>query len=421
MSAGIITSEEAKMSQRRLLLVGFVMFVLTSLACSLGGEAAPAPQGTPVVVVVTQLVPVQPQGTPGIVQPQPTAQPPIVGQPTITPQPAATDQPTATPQIGSGPGGCILNAAFVADVSIPDNTVFAPNAPFVKTWRIKNTGTCTWDAGYQFIFDSGNQLGGPAGVPINVTAPGANLDVSVNLKAPAAPAATPFKGIWTLKASNSVIFGGKYTVVIVVPLPPTSTPSPTGVWSGHWDSNCGSFSCAAVDLVQTDTVVSGSYVAGGATGTINGTVSGTHLKGVWAISGLHGKIDWWMGSGLVKWRGSFDGVNSWCGHRTGETDPAPCGVGTFNGDWTVMCSGCDGGMHIDQDGKNFTGTYVNGTVSGTIDGTDAIGHYNPGGGEIHWRLINYNSFKGDWGAGIGQWCGVRNGSGASMPSPCVWP
>jgi len=358
-----------------------------------------------------------------VVQPQPT-QEPIAGQPTITPQqpPTVTPTPTETPLSGTGPGGCVLNASFVADITIPDNQIEAPNAPFIKTWRIKNTGTCTWDAAYQFIFAEGNQMGGPAGVPVNVTAPGANLDVSVNLTAPAAPSATPYIGKWTLKASNSVIFGGKYTVVIVVPLPASPTPTPTatpsgagsGPWNGHWETSYG-----VMDLVQTGNSVVGTY---NVNGTVNGTIDGDHLHGTWVRGGT-GPFDWWIGAGNLKWRGNYNGVTTWCGHRTGESDPSPCGVGTFEGDWTATCLFCNGAMHIDQDGKNFTGTYVNGTVDGTIDGNDATGqwHQSPTiSGDIHWHLINRDKFQGNYG-GASPWCGVRDGSGASVPSPCLWP
>lgn len=201
---------------RRKLLILISLLLITSLACSLGGN------GTPIVVVITQLVPA-PQGTPLGLAAQPSQQP-ISGQPTIAPAPVATQQPTTSPIVGSGPNGCVLSAAFVADVTVPDNTVFAPNASFVKSWRVQNTGTCNWDAGYQLVFAEGNQMSGPASVPINVTAPGANLDVSVNLKAPGLPSGTSYIGKWRLKASNGVIFGG-VTVRIIVPLAPTNAPT----------------------------------------------------------------------------------------------------------------------------------------------------------------------------------------------------
>ncbi|HZY44596.1 MAG TPA: NBR1-Ig-like domain-containing protein [Anaerolineae bacterium] len=414
------------MKQRRLFLVAIVMLVVVSLACSLGGGDTTQPTA----------IPQQPQGTPpGQVTLPPIAQvtlPPVVEQPTITPlgpTQAPPPTPTETPPSGTGPGGCVLSAAFVADLTIPDNTIEAPNASFIKTWRIKNNGTCTWDPSYQLVFAEGNQMNGPAGVPINNTLPGANLDVSVNLKAPSLPSGTPYIGKWRLKASNAVIFGG-FTVVIIVPLPPTATPTatpttaPTGAWSGHWETNCGTYGCGVMDLVQTGGTVAGTYAGSSATGTINGTVNGNHLKGTWSISGSNGKIDWWLGSGLVKWRGNWDGVNDWCGHRTGETDPAPCGVGTFDGNWTVVCEGCDGAMHIDQDGKNFTGTYVNGTIDGTIDGDIADGQWHSAGfsGLIKWNLLSYNQFNGHYFGltpGTFKWCGYRGG--ATEPVPCDAP
>ncbi|HZY44597.1 MAG TPA: NBR1-Ig-like domain-containing protein [Anaerolineae bacterium] len=185
-----------------------------SLARSLGGTQQQQQQLPPQQ---------QPQGTP-IAQNAPT-QAPVAAQPTITPPP-----PTETPPSGTGPGGCVLNAAFVADLTIPDNTLEAPGASFVKSWRVKNTGTCNWDASYQLIFAEGNQMSGPASVPINPTASGGTADLSVNLTAPAAPSSPNYIGKWRLKASNGVIFGG-LTVVIVVPAPPTSAPTaaPTAV------------------------------------------------------------------------------------------------------------------------------------------------------------------------------------------------
>jgi len=42
---------------------------------------------------------------------------------------------------------CTDSAKFVLDVTIPDNSVISSNTAFTKTWRLKNTGTCTWDIG----------------------------------------------------------------------------------------------------------------------------------------------------------------------------------------------------------------------------------------------------------------------------------
>jgi hypothetical protein len=94
--------------------------------------------------------------SPWVIEPTPTLfLPPSVfipsptpGNPTLTPENTSTPggATTGTPaQIPtSTPEGCTDIAAFVADVTIPDNTVMAPNQPFTKTWRLRNDGTCTW-------------------------------------------------------------------------------------------------------------------------------------------------------------------------------------------------------------------------------------------------------------------------------------
>ena len=121
-------------------------------------------------------------------------------------------------------------AAFVADVTVPDSTTFNPGASFVKTWRLKNIGTCTWSKYYGLVFTSGSQLGAPASVSMPVSvAPGQMVDITVNMKAPTAPGS--YRGYWMLKNAS----GGKFGIgtnadkafwvdIKVASLP---TPSPT--------------------------------------------------------------------------------------------------------------------------------------------------------------------------------------------------
>lgn len=393
----------------RALFVGIAMLIAAALACN---QATVSPTTAPIPPTQAPIA-------------QVTVTPLVPGAPTTGPVPIP---PSETPPSGSGPGGCLLSAQFVADVTIPDNTAIAPGAAFVKTWRVKNGGTCTWDTAYQLVFAEGNQMSGPAGVDVNNTPPGSTADISVNLKAPTSPGT--HTGKWRLRASNGAIFGG-LTVVIVVPatptptpVPPTDTPTPvssggSGPWNGHWESDCGSSNCGTMDLVQTGNTVTGRYAVDTSTpGTINATASGNRLSGEWSRSGSAGKFDWWMGGSGNRWRGNFGGIYGWCGHRAGDSNPTPCGVGTFDGDWTVVCESCDGAMHVNQDGKDFTGTYVNGTVDGTIDGTQATGtwHTSSSNGPFTWYLINSQQFNGNYG-GTFKWCGYRSGS--SAPSPCL--
>ena len=97
-------------------------------------------------------------------------------------------------------------AAFVADVTVPDGSVFAANATFTKTWRLKNVGTCTWNTSYSLVFVQGSQMGGPASVAFTQSvAPGQTVDLSVNLTAPASNG--QYQGYWALKNASGTVFG----------------------------------------------------------------------------------------------------------------------------------------------------------------------------------------------------------------------
>ena len=137
----------------------------------------------------------------------------------------AAEAETPTPTPTEAPEECTLDAAFVSDVSIPVGTEMAPGATFLKGWRVENTGTCDWGAGFTLVFASGDQMSGPASVPIPPTAAGAMVDLSVQLDAPMTYGT--HTGEWRLRSDGGQIFGAVLTVQIVVPAPPTETPTVT--------------------------------------------------------------------------------------------------------------------------------------------------------------------------------------------------
>ncbi len=107
---------------------------------------------------------------------------------------------------GSQPPASCDRVQFIADVTVPDGTVFAPNAGFTKTWRLKNVGTCTWTTSYALVFESGEKMGGPDSVAMPKTVvPGDTVDVSVNLTAPNAVGS--YRGYWRFQNANGVRFG----------------------------------------------------------------------------------------------------------------------------------------------------------------------------------------------------------------------
>ncbi len=111
--------------------------------------------------------------------------PPLFVTSTLPPGPQATPTLTATPEgFLPRPEDCTDEAVLLEDVTIPDGTVLAPGESFTKTWRLKNTGTCPWDAGYSLIFLAGERMSAPASVSLTITFPGESADVSVELVAP---------------------------------------------------------------------------------------------------------------------------------------------------------------------------------------------------------------------------------------------
>jgi ABC-type amino acid transport substrate-binding protein/heat shock protein HslJ len=165
--------------------------------------------------------------TPDNVQPVPT---PVPEQPTPVP-----GKPTPAPT----PAGCIDNMSYVADLNYDDKNMTAPpvmqpGQSFVKTWRIRNSGTCTWDSQYYLAYASGNspqaQMGGQPTYIKGTVPPNATYDISVNLTAPTQPGV--YQGFWQMNNPKGTAFGTKIYVGIqvVAPTPtaaPTQPPSPT--------------------------------------------------------------------------------------------------------------------------------------------------------------------------------------------------
>jgi hypothetical protein len=128
--------------------------------------------------------------------------------------PAVSNTPVATATSGGGPtGGCDV-MQFVTDVTVPDGEEHAPDTEFVKTWRLRNAGTCSWSPSYAVIFVSGNAMGGPASQNLTDTVvPGSTIDISVTLKAP--HELGDYTGYWALRNASSQTFGSFYVQIEV--------------------------------------------------------------------------------------------------------------------------------------------------------------------------------------------------------------
>ena len=127
----------------------------------------------------------------------PSAKLPPQGGGTVSAAPSATISPTAP--------DCTNLAMFVSE-TIPDATVIPPGSAFMKTWTLKNVGTCTWGRGYALVFDHGDQLGAQPSIPLTASVPpDALYTFSVNLTAPVTPG--DYQGFWKIQTPQGLRFG----------------------------------------------------------------------------------------------------------------------------------------------------------------------------------------------------------------------
>ena len=206
--------------------------IYTAAAQTLIAQQTQAAEGTPILL---------PSPTTG----GPTATPtsPVVVLPTNTPLPPTdTPLPTNTPIPPTAtpiPIPCD-RGQFVKDITVPDNTEIAAGTTFVKTWQLKNNGSCTWTSGYALVFYNGDAMSGPASAPITngTVPPGSTIDISVTLIAPTTPGT--YKGNWRLRNSGGALFGigenaDQSFWVQIKSVTPTPTPSPTPAYTLSYD------------------------------------------------------------------------------------------------------------------------------------------------------------------------------------------
>ncbi len=171
----------------------------------------------------------------------PTSTPTATETPTSTQTstPAVTTTPVATAVVTIPAASC-NGLAFVSDVSIPDNTSMTSGQTFTKTWRVRNSGTCPWLAGFKLNFTSGEAMGGSSVSLAGDVQPGNEINVSVPMTAP--DTAGTYRGNWRMTDAIGTYFGDEVYVLIIVggstatvtpnaPATPTlaatATPTPT--------------------------------------------------------------------------------------------------------------------------------------------------------------------------------------------------
>lgn len=204
----------------------------------------------------------------------------LAEQPTPTPQPASPTPlpPTATASLlpptpvdivlsptpaPPQPGVPCDQARFIEHVTIPQDTVFFPGARFVKTWRVLNTGSCTWNTQYALAFSGGTPLSVVSTIFLTRSVPpGDMVDLSVPMNAPNVVGF--FQSLWTLRNASGQPFGPgadgtpALEVRLYVVQSAGQPPLPgnflydfsANYCSANWQSGAGAISCpsASQDL-----------------------------------------------------------------------------------------------------------------------------------------------------------------------------
>lgn len=150
---------------------------------------------------------------------------PTLAQPTDTPAPETETTGTAT-ATATGPFAQVTDASgtvvalcdsldFVADVNVPDDTNMAPGQDFLKTWRVKNTGSCPWGAGYELVYAGyASEMSGQAQPLTQVVQPGQEVEVSVQFTAP--DEIGEYLSAWQMANPRGVTFPEAIYVRIIV-------------------------------------------------------------------------------------------------------------------------------------------------------------------------------------------------------------
>ncbi len=114
--------------------------------------------------------------------------------------------------------------SWVADVTYAEGALVMPGQPFLKSWRVRNSGSTAWGSGYRLAFFAGEQLGGPDHVPLPELEPGKEADISVSMVAPETPG--HYAGSWKPMTTTGKYFEFALRVEVEVP---SSVPNESGL------------------------------------------------------------------------------------------------------------------------------------------------------------------------------------------------
>ena len=197
-----------------LLVAGGIIFILWQVITRISATDTPMSSSTPDQTQMNQTIEAivnnQVTGTSAAAtqtsSPFPTKLP---TQSTSTPLPSLAITPTPGQVTQTSTPRALCNQAGAGnpiDITIPDDTVISAGQSFVKTWKLENTGTCTWTTAYSATFFYGDRMGAPDAVPLKgAVSPSQNVEISIEMVAPQSPGS--YQGNWKLANPAGNLFG----------------------------------------------------------------------------------------------------------------------------------------------------------------------------------------------------------------------
>jgi hypothetical protein len=213
------------MIKKKLLVISLIM-TISILGASCGPRVEPTPTVDPQAIMTEVAQTISAELTQvALLTPSPTATMP----PTATPQPLPTQALPSAPTSPSGqfptlPAASPDNATWIADVTVPDDTLLAKNAKFTKTWKVENSGTTTWNNNYALIYIDGTPV--PENTVISIVSEvksKVQVELSVVMQAPATDGTYT---VWfKMMNDKGQLFGDPLYVRFIVG---AVTPTPAG-------------------------------------------------------------------------------------------------------------------------------------------------------------------------------------------------
>lgn len=137
---------------------------------------------------------------------------PLFKPPTLVPT-TAVQAPSTASRATSVPV-CTDKLVFIADLTIKDGTVVAPNSTLDKRWEVENAGTCNWDERYRIRLASGPAMGIDPEQPLFPARAGTRATIRLVMTAPEKTGI--YRSAWQIFNPNNEKVGDVLFIDIVV-------------------------------------------------------------------------------------------------------------------------------------------------------------------------------------------------------------